>query len=463
MNTSLQEAQARLRSFGQEHLLRFFHELDGSAQERLLRQVLAIDYPLLSRLHRELVQSPPTAESLGRLEPLAAESFESLPLPERAALTTAGMRALREGKVAAFLVAGGQGTRLGHAGPKGTFSIGLPSGKSLFQLQAERLLALSRRAGKAIPWYIMTSPENHAETVAFFSERGFFGFPERDLLFFPQGELPVVDAEGRILLADKGRVSLGPNGNGGCFLALKQSGALDDMKKRGVEWVFIYSVDNALVKVADPRFVGYALQSGFPAASKAVVKAGPDEKVGVLCRRNGRPSVIEYSDLPASLRESRLPDGSLEFRAGNIAIHLFSRAFLAANAEEGLPYHVAHKKIPFVDESGKTVTPATPNAFKFELFMFDLFPRAEGMAALLVEREEEFAPVKNADGVDSPESARTLLRAQHRKWLLAAGLPASSLEGRLFEISPLTSLEGEDLPIVDLRAKIAAGEGPLLI
>jgi len=225
------------------------------------------------------------------------------------------MKALREGKAAAFLVAGGQGTRLGHEGPKGTFDIGLPSGKSLFQLQAERLLKLSKDCGKTVPWYIMTSRDNHAATTAFFEVNHFFGLNRNDVMFFSQAELPVLDSNGKVLLAEKGRVSLGPNGNGGCFPALKSSGALEDMKRRGVEWVFTYSVDNALVKVCDPAFIGFTLASNLPAASKAVAKSGPSERVGVFCLRNDGPSVIEYSEMTPEMCAEKNAQGRLVYGA----------------------------------------------------------------------------------------------------------------------------------------------------
>lgn len=451
----LQKARELATLHGQEHLLRFVGELPEVEQEALAEEILSLDFPKVAALHRDLVKAQAADKGPdGEVEPLRAKAWEDYPIAERAAMANLGMRALREGKVAAFLVAGGQGTRLGHEGPKGVFDIGLPSRKSLFQLQAERILRLSRQAGKAIPWYIMTSEENHAETTAFFRERRNFGLPERDLIFFKQGRLPVVDSEGRILLASKGRISQGPNGNGGCFLALKESGALDDMKRRGVEWVFFYSVDNALVKVCDPHFVGFAIGSGLPAASKAVVKAGPDEKVGVLCTKGGRPSVVEYSEMTPEMLAARAPDGRLRFESANIAIHLFTRAFLEAGAGAALPYHVAHKKISHVGPTGDTVTPTSPNAWKFELFMFDLFPLAEGMGGLLVRREEEFAPVKNRDGVDSPATARALLLDLHRKWALAAGLSEEELLGKQIEVSPLTSLAGEGVNPAMIRSQL---------
>ncbi|HAP00060.1 MAG TPA: UDP-N-acetylglucosamine pyrophosphorylase [Fibrobacteres bacterium] len=438
----------RLRSLtarhGQEHLLRFWDALDAAQRAQLAQDIGAIDFDLMARLHRDLLQNPSPIHTSEKIKPLEGSSLTSA---TRASMTEAGMKALREGKAAAFLVAGGQGTRLGHEGPKGTFDIGLPSGKSLFQLQAERLLKLSKDCGKTVPWYIMTSRDNHAATTAFFEVNHFFGLNRNDVMFFSQAELPVLDSNGKVLLAEKGRVSLGPNGNGGCFPALKSSGALEDMKRRGVEWVFTYSVDNALVKVCDPAFIGFTLASNLPAASKAVAKSGPSERVGVFCLRNDGPSVIEYSEMTPEMCAEKNAQGRLVYGAGNVAMHLFRRDFLEAHADSSLPYHLARKKIPYVDTLGNVVSPTEPNASKFELFMFDLFPQAPGMAVLEVERTEEFAPVKNPTtaGVDSPATARKLMLDLHRRWASSAGFSEQELEGVEVEVSPLASYAGEGL------------------
>ncbi|HKP95400.1 MAG TPA: UDPGP type 1 family protein [Fibrobacteria bacterium] len=452
--TRLEEARQAAARHGQTHLFRFYDGLDPVGRDALVDQILSVDFDQIARLHADLVKNQGASAPPERIEPLRTKAWEAFSLGERAALANQGMRALREGKVAAFLVAGGQGTRLGHDGPKGAFDIGLPSRKSLFQLQAERILRLSRQAGKTIPWYIMTSGENHAETTGFFKDRRFFGLSERDVFFFKQGEMPVVDAEGKILLAAKGRLSMGPNGNGGCFPALAKSGALADMKRRGIEHVFFYSVDNALVRVCDPHFVGFAMHEGMPAASKAVVKARPEEKVGVLCLRDGKPSVIEYSEMTEEMIHSKTADGRYLYDSANVAMHLFTRAFLEAYAGASLPFHPAHKKIAYVAPSGETITPAAPNAYKFELFMFDLFPMAGSMAGLLVRREEEFAPVKNKDGVDSPASARALLLELHHKWAVAAGVGEEELKGKLVEISPLASYGGEGINTALIRSQL---------
>lgn len=441
------EATSLLSRHGQQHLLRFWNDLDETGRDALLADIAATDFDLVARLHRELVSGSAansgSSADTGKVEPLRGRR----PSPaERGAFRNDGLEALRAGKCAAFLVAGGQGTRLGHEGPKGTFDIGLPSRKSLFRLQAERLSRLGELCGKPVPWYVMTSRENHDATVGHFRDRKFFGLSSGQVMFFQQAELPLTDDEGKIMLAGKGRVALGPNGNGGCFPALKESGALGDMRRRGVEWVFIYSVDNALVRVCDPEFLGFAIASGLPAASKAVAKAGPDERVGVFCRRDGRPSVIEYSEMSREMCNARDGDGLL-FGSANIAIHLFRREFLEEHAGTALPWHVARKKIAHVDAHGSMVSPAAPNAHKFELFLFDLFPRAPDMAVLDVERAAEFAPVKNRDGTDSPATARAMILDLHRRWAGEAGVSAESLKDADVEVSPLTSYAGEGLTV----------------
>ncbi len=455
------QARTLVSRHGQEHLLQFIDELPQAEKNFLIDQILSVDFSELAHLHKQLVTGKSKESFAEVFEPLPARNWDEYAITERATMSNQGMRALREGKVAAFLVAGGQGTRLGHAGPKGVFDIGLPSHKSLFQIQAERLRSLSRQSGKIIPWYIMTSIENHAETVAYFRENNWFEIPQSDILFFQQGEMPLVDEQGRILLASKGQLAMGANGNGGCFLALSKSGALEDMRRRGVEYIFVYSVDNALVRICDPRFLGFAIQSGLPIASKAVVKAAPSEKVGVLCRRNGRPSILEYSEMTEDMLTAQDNHGMPLYASANIAVHLFTRNFLEKHCAASLPFHLAHKRIPYIDPEGNLVHPTAPNAYKFEMFMFDLFPLAQDMAALLVKREEEFAPVKNKDGVDSPGTARAMLLNLHRNWALAAGLSQEELQNRIVEISPLVSYAGEGLDPGFIRSQLKIPSIPL--
>ncbi len=400
--------EATLSQNNQLNLLKFLKNLPESPQKsKLAQQLEEVDWKLIQNLKSELLEG--NAEKPLQLEPLKADVLSEMGEEQIERYRKKGNELLSQGKVACFLVAGGQGSRLGHEGPKGSFDIGLKSHKSLFELQAQRLKKRQIETSEIIPWYVMTSPQNHLQTTEFFESNNYFGLNPDNIMFFPQGTLPAVDTNGELMLSENGELALSPNGNGGCFKALKDSGALSDMKNRGVEYVFFYAVDNALVNMADPVFIGYTYYSKMPTASKVVAKANPEEKVGLLVLNNGRPGVMEYSDMPEELLQQKDSRGNLLYNNGNIAIHLFSLEFLLENSEIPLPFHKAHKKIPTLDNSGKPYTPSEPNGYKFEMFMFDLFPRAKGMAALQIIREEEFAPVKNKEGVDSPESARSLL------------------------------------------------------
>jgi UDP-N-acetylglucosamine/UDP-N-acetylgalactosamine diphosphorylase len=456
MKPNLDQARALTGQYGQSHLLRFYDRLSPAAQTDLLEQIGAIDFELMESLYHNVVLHPPKLlDEANHITPLPAHNWSGFDAATQNLLWARGLSLASEGKVAAVLVAGGQGTRLGHPGPKGTYDIGLPSGKSLFQLQAERLLNLGRKAGKIIPWYIMTSADNHAATTEYFRSHRYFGYPDEDLYFFSQDQLPVLDESGKIILAERGKISLGPNGNGGCFLALAKSGALADMSRRGVEWVFLYGIDNVLVRICDPGLIGFAAANRLPAVNKTVAKVSPEENVGVLCYRNGRPAVIEYTELPAELAHQRDTAGNLLYGNGNIVTHLFRRDFLEEKAGSSLPYHVAHKKIATIDANGDPVPPAAPNAYKFELFMFDIFPLLSDMAALQVRREEEFAPVKNKEGADSPATARNLLFNLHRQWLSQAGVNPDLLREREVEIPPSLSFAGEGLEKEPLEAFLA--------
>jgi UDP-N-acetylglucosamine/UDP-N-acetylgalactosamine diphosphorylase len=442
MVTTYEQALDILTKHGQTHLLRFYPELSAASKKKLLEQISSLDWDQLNAMSRKLQPDQPGL--FDDMAPLQALDMDAYSKEEQQFFEDQGWTLLREGKVGAIVVAGGQGSRLGHDGPKGTFDIGLPSHKSLFQLQAERLLNLSRRAERAIPWYIMTSPENHEETVRFFTEADFFGYSSEDCVFFKQGVMPAVDPDGLVWLAAKDEISLAPSGNGECFAALDRSGALEDMKRRGVEWLFYYNVDNALIKVADPLFVGVAAHFNHPIATKVLDKASPEEKVGIICTRNGRPAVVEYTDLPEPLMYEQDAWGKLTYGLGNISIHLFRRDFIEQHAKSGVPYHTAHKKIKHINAEGEMVVPEFPNGYKFERFIFDFFPLSEGITVLKTKRESEFAPIKNKEGADSPQTARELLFNLHRSWLLQAGVPATSSEEAV-EISPLVSYSGEGL------------------
>lgn len=443
----------KVKEAGQGQVLRYWEELTEGQRKRLIDQLRTIDWDLIARLKSELVDSPQGSVFQGRIEPVAP-----IPLPttekqraERTEAREVGEEALRQGRVAAFLVAGGQGTRLGFQGPKGAFPIGPISGKSLFQLHAEKLLALRRRYRRGIRWYIMTSETNHQETVAFFSEHDFFGLDSNEVHFFPQEMVPALDEQGHLILDAKDHIFTSPNGHGGSLQSLKKSGALYDMKQRSIDTIFYFQVDNVLLKMCDPVFLGYHLREKADMSAKVAAKRDPWEGVGVIGRINGRLGVVEYSDLSDEEKTACNPDGTLKYNAGNLAIHVLSREFVERETESGLnlPWHVAHKRVPYLNENGQQVFPEKPNAYKFETFVFDALGDANRAVILEVDRTEEFSPVKNAKGIDSPETARRDMANFFGRWLERAGVDVPrDRRGNVIpaiEISPLFALDEEEL------------------
>jgi UDP-N-acetylglucosamine/UDP-N-acetylgalactosamine diphosphorylase len=437
-----------LAAHGQEHLLGFWDALSERDRQALAAEVRHLDFPALARLRTgqpavdahalaDRAVSPPAfrlGEGGGGVSPDAA-AFK-------------GAEALRAGRIGVMLVAGGQGTRLGFDHPKGMFPIGPVSGKSLFQWQAEKVLALRRRHGVGLPWYVMTSPATHAETFDFFDRHDRFGSPAEDLSFFCQGTMPAVDrASGKVLLAERHHVALSPDGHGGMLAAFARSGALADARRRGIEHLFYSQVDNPLVAVCNPEFLGYHLLSGSEFSTEVVRKRDPLERLGNVVGVDGRLRVIEYSDLPDEVGRRRRPDGSLEIWAGSIGVHAMEVAFLERMAEsaEALPFHLAYKRVPYVDPAGDRVKPETANAIKFERFIFDLMPAAGRAILVEVDAAEHFAPLKNAPGEkqDTPEAVKDRLVALHSQWLRQAG--AEVAEGVDVEISPLWALDAEEV------------------
>jgi UDP-N-acetylglucosamine/UDP-N-acetylgalactosamine diphosphorylase len=387
----------------------------------------------------------------GREEPLDLEGVEPVdpdPAPSPEAIAE-GEDALGRGAVAVVIVAGGQGTRLGFDGPKGCYPIGPVTDRSLFQIHCEKVAALGRRYGRTPPLYVMTSDVNHAATEAFFAANDRFGLSHVRL--FRQGTMPAVDAEsGAVLLASRDRVALSPDGHGGTLRALRRNGCLDEMRQRRIETIFYLQVDNPLIAVADPGFVGAHRLAGAEVSSKVVRKTDPAEKVGVVAARDGRQLVIEYSDLPARLAEERRPDGRLAFAAGSIALHVFSLDFVERVADTAeLPYHRARKRVPYVDERGHPVEPDEPNAIKFEQFIFDTLPLARRSLVLETSREGEFEPLKNAEGPSSPDTVRGRLSDAAADVLEAAGATVSRApDGSAavpIELSPLVAGDPAEL------------------
>jgi UDP-N-acetylglucosamine/UDP-N-acetylgalactosamine diphosphorylase len=455
----------QLECHGQGHLLRWWAELDEGQLKRLASEIAAIDFDRIDRLIADLVHGEGEAvPGADRVRPIAAERLPQTDgerVAHRRAAST-GADALAAGEVGVIIVAGGSGTRLGFEGPKGTFPIGPVSSASLFQIHAEKVVALGRRFGRTIPLYIMTSPENHRATLDFFEAHDHFGLDH--VRFFIQGQMPAVErATGKVLLDAKDRVALSPDGHGGTLAALAAPGAdgtpccLDEMRHRGVRTLFYFQVDNPLVRVADPVFIGLHREAEAEMSFKVVERQTPDEKLGVVVRVDDRPHVIEYSDLPAELAGLREPEGRLELWAGSIAVHILERSFIERLVgEHRLPFHRAVKKVPYVDEAGQLVKPGEANAVKFEQFIFDALPMAARWAIVETDRSGEFEPLKNAIGPDSPATVHQRISDQFGSWLEQAGaIVPRRADGSVpfgIEISPLFALDA-----TELKSKIEPG------
>lgn len=461
MNITFQTAMAKLAACGQDHVLRFWDRLSSVEREQLLAQVDMLDPKTLSQLQAQLqrVERTASAEAIRPAVPAVTDQH----ILEQARLR--GTEALRAGQVGVILVAGGQGSRLGCEGPKGAFAIGPVSGASLFEIHARKILALQRRHGAPAPLFIMTSMANDADTRRFWETHNYFGLSDSDVYFFNQGMFPGLDPAGRILMETPGRIFMAPDGHGGILSALAQTGMLQVMHDRGLATLFYFQVDNPLVEIADPVFIGQHLEHGAEMSLKACVKRNPDEGLGVVVWRGDRMAVVEYTELTAEQKHARLPDGSLQFAYGSVAIHIFSREFLEREAGTGLPLHVARKKVACCGPDGEPLNPYKPNACKFEKFIFDALPDARRPLLAAFAREDEFSPVKNAAGDDSPATTRRDMMEKCARWMAACGVAVprtSSGELRFrIEIDPCYA---SDLP--GLRSRLPSGfvwDGDLLL
>lgn len=404
-----------LKKYNQEHLIQYMDQLNNYEKTSLTSQINELDLELIKNIYMNRNAEVNLSENY--VSPITGVELNE---EEYKLAYDLGLQSIKKGEVAVVLMAGGQGTRLGHKGPKGTYDIGLPSHKSLFALQCDRLKRLRDMTGIHIKWYIMTSEDNHQETVNHFEENSYFGYDHQHILFFKQDRLPLILEDGKIALKSKDQINLAANGNGGVFSSLKSNGLLDEMKRNHVKWIYLYGVDNAIAKVADPAFVGFTIQSNTRISSKAVDKKDPNEKVGVICNRNGHPDIVEYSELPDQLRYEVDSENRLVYRNANIVSHIFELDFLIESSDKEIPYHVAHKKVDYI-ENGQLIEADKPNGYKFELFLFDMFKYADDMAVMTVKREEEFTPVKNKDGNDSPQTAKEYILSDHHKWLIQSG------------------------------------------
>jgi UDP-N-acetylglucosamine/UDP-N-acetylgalactosamine diphosphorylase len=453
----------KLKTFDQEHVLAWWDRIPDSEQREFLGQLQELDLAQL----RDLFLNSQKSVALPSVEDITPITAANLSVDDSVTCRH-GEESLKKGEVAALVVAGGQGSRLGFDLPKGMFPIGPVSNKSLFQIHAEKVLALSRCYGKSIPFLVMTSSATHAETEQFFDDHAYFGLPPGEVFFFCQGNMPALDmATGKLLLHAPGRLFTSPNGHGGTLAALAESGLLNHLSTRGVRQIYYFQVDNPLTRIADPLFLGHHLLMNAEVSSKVVPKESPADKLGIMVQVNGRCTIIEYSDLPEKLSQERDRDGKLCFGAGSPAIHIFSVGFLERIIRTGprIPFHVARKKVPYLDETGSLVQPRTENALKFEMFIFDVLPLADRWTVVQTSRREEFVPLKNASGPDSPPSVRQAMSDLAGDWLEKACIRVPRKpEGAVavpLEISPLFALDAQELASkVDRNLKV---EGPLYL
>lgn len=412
MDNKIERVKDILKRNNQEQLLTFYEKMGINDREKLLNQILEIDFEEIFRLYNNVNKKVEMSDA--KIEPIKYIDKEKLNEDEKQKYRKIGEENIKNGKIAVVTMAGGQGSRLGHEGPKGTFFFE-DLNKSIFEILCDIYKKAKQDYGVEINWYIMTSEDNHDETVKFFEKNNYFGYNKEKITFFKQGKFPVISEEGKLLLNENGFVKEAANGHGGIFNNLKQKGIVQDMKNKGIEWVFVSGVDNILVKPIDPVFLGLCIESNVLIAGKSLVKAYPEEKVGVFCKRDGKPSVVEYSEITEEMANLRDEKGELLYGESHILCNMFNIKAIEKLENFKMPYHVAHKKIVYMNEKGDMINPDKPNAYKFEGFIFDAFSEFDNMLIYRVKREEEFAPVKNKEGADSPETAKKLYSEFNKK------------------------------------------------
>ncbi len=413
MNEELKKVKEKLKKYHQEHLLMKYDEKSEEEKKELLRQIENIDFDLMNELYEQATKPVDLKKDL--IEPIEHVDKSKLTASEKEMYEKKGIEAIKYNKLAVVTMAGGQGTRLGHKGPKGTFDFGLESHKSIFEAICDTFKDAWKKYDTVVPWYIMTSRENNDATVEFFEKNSYFGYSKEAIHFFKQGELPMIGTDGKILLTENGMVKLAANGHGGTLQSMDKCGVIEEMKNNGIEWIFISGVDNVLVKPIDPLLIGMSIHNKVLGSVKSIEKTDPKEKVGVFCRKNKKVGVVEYTEISEEMASLRDDDRSLVYGDANAIFHLYNIKGLEKVCKLKLPYHTAFKKANYLDENGKVVEATKPNAYKFEMFIFDSYEMLDDVVVLRVKREEEFAPIKNAEGADSPETARKLYRDYFNK------------------------------------------------
>ena len=396
-----EEAKKKVQQYGQEHVLKYYAKLPDEQRNTLIEQIDRTDFTVIG-------QAAETGKR-GTIAPIKAMTIPEIDMG-RERFERIGMEAVKAGKLGAVLLAGGMGTRLGSDAPKGMYDIGISKPVYIFQRLIENLMKVVEKAGNYIQLFVMTSEKNHDATVGFFKEHDYFGYDKDYIAFFKQDMAPAADFDGKVYMEAKDSIATSPNGNGGWFLSMKKSGLLELVEKRGIEWLNVFAVDNVLQSIADPVFAGAVLEGGYSVGSKVIRKVNPQEKVGVMCTEDGRPSIVEYIELTEDMLTQRDENGEYAYNFGVILNYLFKVDKLVNLLERKLPYHKSAKKIPYINEAGELVKPEEPNGYKYEQFILDMIQMLDSCLPFEVVRGKEFAPIKNKTGVDSVESARELLR-----------------------------------------------------
>lgn len=404
MDTIIKEAEEKLKKYKQDSVFKLMNKLEGEKKIALAESILSTDLESVQNVFKTINDKKESTSV--EISPMNATVKEKVSDGERESYYEIGKKVIENNEYAVVTVAGGQGTRLGHNGPKGTYKINTIKGeKSLFEILCETMKDAKKKFGVTIPWYIMTSDENNDQTVAFFEANNYFGYDKDKINFFKQSKMPVVDTEGKLLVDENYKIKEASDGHGGIFNSMVKGNVVSELDKAGVKWVFTCGVDNPLVDMVDPYLLGLAITKNCKLATRSLVKTSPSEKIGVICKQNNRVKVIEYSELSEEMANKVNENGDLLFGESHVMFNLFSLDAIKKIANEKLPYHIAFKKNSYIDENGKLVKPEKPNSYKFESFIFDSFELFDDMAILRGKREDEFAPIKNAEGSDSPETA----------------------------------------------------------